>query len=84
MNGRRPGIANEFVCDRMVMLLRAVLMSTTERKSEKGDKEGRERTGGKGDAGRMGEIAKERRQKVEEGEGRDDSAPRTRACAWCA
>lgn len=29
VNGRRPGIANEFVCDRMVMLLRAVLMTMT-------------------------------------------------------
>lgn len=31
VNGRRPGIANEFVCDRMVMLLRAVLMPMTRR-----------------------------------------------------
>lgn len=36
VNGRRSGIANEFVCDRMVMLLRAVLMSIEKgrRKSE--------------------------------------------------
>lgn len=52
VNGRRPGIANEFVCDRMVMLLRAVLMSTTEKGGEirgrrdgesEGKKEKRER-----------------------------------------
>lgn len=67
VNGRRPGIANEFVCDRMVMLLRAVLMSTTERKREKEDKGGREKPGRK-DGGRKGEIAKERRQKKEERE----------------
>lgn len=74
VNGRRPGIANEFVCDRMVMLLRAVLMSTTERKREKEDKGGREKPGRK-DGGRKGEIAKERRQKKEERE-KTRSAPR--------
>lgn len=63
------------------MLLRAVLMSTTGRRSEKEDKGGREPSGRK-DGGRKGEIAKERRQK-EEREGRSDalrSASRTRAC----
>lgn len=72
VNGRRPGIANEFVCDRMVMLLRAVLMSTTVRKGEREDKGGRV-TPGRKDAGRKGKIAKERRQKKEEGEGRNDA-----------
>lgn len=71
VNGRRPGIANEFVCDRMVMLLRAVLMSTTERKREKEDKGGREKPGRK-DGGRKGEIAKERRRE-EEGREREDA-----------
>lgn len=72
VNGRRPGIANEFVCDRMAMLLRAVLMSTTERNREKVGKGGRE-TPGRKDRGSKGEIAKERRQKKEEGEGRNDA-----------
>jgi len=56
----------------MVMLLRAVLMLATERKREKEDKGGRKIPGGK-DAGRKGEIAKERRQKKEEGEGRNNA-----------
>jgi len=84
VNGRRPGIANEFVCDRMVMLLRAVLMLTTERKREKEDKGGRKIPGGK-DAGRKGENSE--RAKAEEGRGRRKKrraplrvASRTRAC----
>lgn len=77
VNGRRPGIANEFVCDRMVMLLRAVLMSTTVRKGEREDKGGRE-TPGRKDAGRKGEIAKERRQRRRKREKEETtrSAPR--------
>lgn len=54
----------------MVMLLRAVLMSTT--RSEREDKGGRE-TSGRKDGGRKGKIVKERRQKKEEREGRNNA-----------
>lgn len=74
MNGRRPGIANEFVCDRMVMLLRAVLMSTTERETERGNKGGREISGRKDG----------RRERAKAGGGRGRRKKRraddTRAC----
>jgi len=64
VNGRRPGIANEFVCDRMVMLLRAVLMLTIEWIRERE----REREGCKGDTGEEGRNSE--RAKAEERRGR--------------
>lgn len=59
VNGRRSGIANEFVCDRMVMLLRAVLMSTIEKGRRKRDK-GQER-----DGRRKVEVERERERRRE-------------------